>query len=200
MSLPTKTHLRPQQDATGAWHVPGLGSLGEMHTIEEDGLPRDWLEDLNLPRNWDDLELLATADAFSSRWVRFILFDESVTRFQGRFRMQPRRIGHMTDGIPLTLGHLALVVGECRNVRLARPGEIPDVEGYALIGEAQFYESALALAAWVGIQRKIFGHVCAVVLKTPDMVVGTGGVGEVAVVDVPGCPGARILETWEDAQ
>ena len=68
-----------------------------------------------------------------------------------------------------------------------------------MVGIAELYDSPLADFAWLGLERKIFTHVCAVLNQTPEDPFGTGDLVEIALVSEleAGCPGAKILRTWE---
>ena len=49
----------------------------------------------------------------------------------------------------------------------------------------------------IRVEREIFSGVCAVLLKPPSEPDGRGGIGEITLIDYPGCPNARILKFWE---
>lgn len=166
----------------------------------------EWERTLGLPTYQEEWEALAIARGFSSRFVQFVLCDESLTKFTGNLRMQPARI-RLQPGCyyHVTLGHTGFIIGKCYAVQLYRkdpgPGQMKlpvFVEGDCLIGYAQLYDSALADIGWRGLQQGIFSHACAVVNQKPDDPDGAGDLVEVALVSEveAGCPGARNLKTW----
>jgi hypothetical protein len=130
--------------------------------------------------------------------------DESPTLLPGAIRLQPKQYLFYPRGQMLTMAHLGFAIGVLDRVWLAEPGEIESglVDGSAILGEATLYDSALADAAWRGIQQGIFGHTCGVVkfmrLTRPSGFVWKKDLlMEVAILDRPGCQNARILRKWE---
>lgn len=178
----------------------GLPITGPLDLVPDSGPLCDWLEELELPKDWDKLQRLAIATGYSHRVMKFILLDESVTKFPGEWRFRPYDVDFHPwgyGGYDLTLAHLGLVIGRCDCLSRFPPGVIPEAEGACIIALATLFDSALATVAWKGIEQKIFTHVSGVVARDPAEPQGTGTLIEVGLIDVPGCPGARILKAWE---
>ncbi len=174
--------------------------LGMPSDVWEDPEPPfDWLAALSLPKDWDELDRLSEFHGFSNRYVRFVLADESKTRFPGSPRMNPKSYRYPDRRRPaqLTLGHLGYTIGEVYAIEPGSPSEVPTADGFFLVGIGRFFDSELATAAWEGISRGIFAHVCTVLLRTENEQFGSGQILEVAIIDRPGCPGARILRYWD---
>lgn len=165
----------------------------------------EWERTLGLPTYQEQWEALAIARGLSSRFLEFVLCDESRTKLIGNWRNQPARIRFQPGWHRITLGHTGFIIGKCYALTLhpkePATGHVkrPDfVEGDCLIGYAQLYDSPLADIAWRGLREHIFSHACAVVAQQPDDPDGTGDLQEIALVSEAeaGCPGARILRTW----
>jgi hypothetical protein len=167
----------------------------------------EWERTLGLPKYQEEWEALSIARGPSSRFVQFVLCDESRTKFDGNWRTQPARI-RLQPGryYHVTLGHSGFSIGRCYAVTLHRkkpaPGQakLPDfVEGDCLIGYAQLADSALADITCRGFREHIFTHACAVVNQKPEDPDGAGDLCEIALVSEAeaGCPGARVLKWWE---
>lgn len=170
---------------------------------------RDIEAELGLPQYFEEWEELAKPRGLSSRQLRFILMDESETRFPGQYKLQPQQVALPTT-CHLEFGHRGFVVGIVSAFILGfddRRAQIPalfgvelpkDTEGDYIVGQATLMDSPLADKAWDALQLGIFTHVCPLIFRTPDEPVGTGHLVEVSVTtgDYPGCPGARVLKTW----
>ena len=200
---PTRSPLQLRQQADGAWTV-GLEGVTRVDTIDEQEPPRDWLAELDLPKDWSKLEAMARPRGLSARRVRCIIGDESPTCFPGAWRYRPQAWTY-ADDLNVTLGHLSFIVGRVEHVYpgsrdqwAAEKQKVDGATGEFVIGEVRLYDSDLADAAWEGIRQGIFGHVCAILVRSTTAPLGTGELLEVALTDRPACPGARILETWEE--
>lgn len=215
---PVKSPIQLEQRQAGGWGLAGMPDA-VMEMVEDDEPVRDWLAELGLPKDWDALERLAQPQGLSARRFRCIVADESPTTFPGGFRLQPAKIW-WRDRLLLTLAHLGFFVGAVEWIYhglpraaladqdlmgVLRPGaklflepDEPEPEGLFIVAQMCLYDSKLADAAWVGIRRGVFGHVCAVLMRVPATAEpGTGELVEIAIGDRPGCPGARILRFWE---
>lgn len=166
---------------------------------------------LDLPVYFEEWAELAKPHGLSGRMVRFVLADESVTRFPGNPRLQPRSITLPPSLVcHLEFGHRGFVVGvvsaffpgyvDCREDLKQIGLEVPSfVEGDCLIAQAQLFASPLADKAWEATERGIFTHVCPLLLRNDTEPLGTGRLVEVSLTtgEYPGCPGARVLKHWE---
>ncbi|QOJ34051.1 MAG: hypothetical protein HRU82_03400 [Nitrospira sp.] len=161
---------------------------------------------LSLPHYYEQWQALAHATGMSSRMVRFILADESVSRLSGNPRYQPRNITWPAS-CGLEFGHRGFLVGMLTSISqcfdlsaeaLKTIGVDVPVEGACLVGEAQLFNSRLADKAWEAIQRGIFTHVCPLLYQQPNEPLGAGKLVEVSLVtgELPGCQNARILKAW----
>lgn len=185
-----------------------------VETIQEQGTVegRDWHHELALPTYFEEYEEMALPRSSTNRRrFRFVLMDESATRFQGNPRLQPHRVLlPFPMRCPLTLSHTGFIVGsvysfllvsEEDKVALKSLGiEPPDfTEGKWILSEAELFDSPLADKAWQGLQQQIFTHTCPVLFRKPDEPTGGGELVEVALTpgDYPGCPRARVLKMWE---
>ncbi|MBX9658566.1 MAG: hypothetical protein K2X00_08355 [Nitrospiraceae bacterium] len=137
---------------------------------------RDWLQELGLPKDWEQLEHLAKPRGFANRFARIIVVDESPTRFPGSWRFRPAEIAFRQGGYQLTLAHLGFVIGQCDLLFLKPAGAVPEAEGMCLVASASFYDSDLATAAWRGVKANIFTHVSAIVVRPLEMPRGGGGI------------------------
>lgn len=183
----------------------GTATLGGVHfgcpsdTFEDPEPPFDWLQALDLPKDWEQLDRLSEYQGFSDRFLRCIIADESPTRFPGSPRLCPQSYRLPDQPVGLTLAHLGYNIGVVWAMELKAPHEVPETEGHCLLGSVRFLDSELADAAWQGIQRGIFRHVCGVLKRQGEEPFGSGELLEVALIDRPGCPGARILASWDNA-
>lgn len=204
MNLPTRG-LQYVQDTQGGWGVQQAPNTPTF-TVQDSEPVRDWLAELDLPKDWAKLEAMAQPRGMSTRRLRFILVDESLTTMPRVPRFKPQQwVFFPGESYRFTLAHLGFVIGSVDTIWRAKPGELEPgtVEGAAILAEALLYQSPLADAAWRGIQLGIFGHACGVVhmwrAPLPD---GSGEFAkdellEVALIDRPGCQNAKILRTWE---
>lgn len=194
----------------GTITVKGLPGV-KLDVIHEQGsaTARDIERELGLPTYFEEWDILAKPQGLSWRMVRFILADESVTRFQGNPRLQPRKMV-LPKTCNLEFAHRGFVVGivstffldftDYREDLKHIGAEIPaSVEGDRIIAQAQLFDSPLAEKAWEALERGIFTHVCPMILRDNREPLGTGMLVEVSLAtdDNPGCPGARILKHWE---
>ena len=209
-------HLSPiqyVQQPDGRIALEGLPNV-TAQAIKEQGTVqgRDWQQELGLPHFYEDWEIMARPRGLTSgRRIRFVLMDESRTKFPGHPRLQPQHVQiPYPMRCPLTISHTGFVVGTVNSFLLiaqedreALKGlgiEPPDfTEGQWILSEAELFDSPLADTAWQGLQKQIFTHTCPVLFAKPDTAMGAGELIEVALTpgDYPGCPGARILKTWE---
>lgn len=202
MSLPTKglAFSRTADGTVGVASHPGVPTI----VPEETELLRDWLAELDLPKDWPQLEALAQPRGLSRRRLRFIIADEGPTLFPGGRRLQPKRHLFYPHGQVFALAHLGFAIGQMTAVWLAEPKDLEGIEyeRSALLGEAVLYDSRLAERAWKGIEEGIFAHVCGT-SKIMTLTQRSGAVWqkdlllEVALIDRPACQNAKILKAWE---
>lgn len=86
-------------------------------------------------------------------------------------------------GIHFTFGHLGLIIDECRNIRLTRPGEIPGIEKACADRRGAALSIAPGTKAWTGITQNILTGVCGMLLAPPGTPPGQDGILEVALID-----------------
>jgi len=189
---------RLQFSANGSATLDGVRFGRPSDTFEDHEPVFDWLQALGLPKDWDQLDRLSAYEGFSDRFVRFILADESPTRFPGSPRLKPQCYRFPDRPLGLTLAHLGYNIGQVFAIVPGDSKDVPSAEGYFLVGTARLFDSALADAAWRGMATGIFGHVCGVLLRQDHEPLGAGELFEVALSERPGCPGARILKAWEE--
>lgn len=162
---------------------------------------------LGLPHYREDWERFAAYTGMSSRMVKFVLVDESISRLVGSPRYQPRNITWPAS-CALEFGHRGFLVGMLTSITqcfdlpaeaLKTLGIDVPIEGACLIGEAQLFNSRLADKAWEAMQRGLFTHVCPLLFRQPQEPLGGGTLVEVSLVsgDYPGCRNARIVKAWE---
>jgi hypothetical protein len=201
-----------EHHADGTITVKGFPDLA-VEVIADQGrvVGRDIEKELRLPKYRDDWEHLATSRGLSARQCRFVLMDESETRFPGQPRLRPQQIMLPTTCY-LEFAHRGFIVGVVNafllgfdEQRTSLPSllgiDLPtDMEGDYIIGQAILFDSPLADAAWLALQRGLFTHVCPLILREhPETEpVGTGRLVEVSLTsdDYPGCANARILAIW----
>lgn len=215
-------HLSPLQfikKPDGTMGLKGQPSV-TLETVEGQGQVkgRDWPSELGLPPFYEDWEVLARPRGMSSRRLSFVLMDESPTNQKGHPRLRPEMI-ELPTSCQFELGHTGFVVGivncfvpllrsqklSCNDEPVLLPSSEPfslpfTPEGSFVVAQAQFYDSGLAEAAWLGITRGIFSHACPVIFKPFGAPADTGTLLQVSLVpgDFPGCPNARILRQWEE--
>ncbi|HSL03726.1 MAG TPA: hypothetical protein VK901_09335 [Nitrospiraceae bacterium] len=208
-------HLSPIQyvhQPDGRITLEGLPNVAVQVIAEQGAVQgRDWQRELGLPTYHEEWEAMARPRSLTSgRTIRFVLMDESQTRFPGHPRLQPHRVMlPYPMRCPLTLSHTGFVVGTVYSFLLISEQDhealkrmaidLPDfTEGQWILSEAELFSSALADKAWQGLQEQIFSHTCPVLLAKPGEPIGAGELIEVALTpgDYPGCPGARVLKTW----
>lgn len=206
-----KSPFQYSHNPDGSIGIVGLSNI-QVLTVEEQGRVRgrDWQQELGLPTYFEQWEIAAQVRGMSNRSVRFILMDQSESRLPGHPRLNPQAVT-LPKTCPLEVGHSGFLVGfvhafitgfdEMRElVPQLYDIEIPDPkpEGDYIVGTARLYDSQLADVVWQGIKQKIFSHVCPMIFapaESPDM----QRLAQVSLAcgDYPGCPGARILKTWE---
>jgi len=197
--LPTKSpiELQIRDDGSVRATIGGISHHGPLETIVQEGPVRDWFDELGLPKDLDQLDRLAKSNRFSGRMIKIIVVDESRTNFPGAWRFKPTEIQFLPGGYLLMLSHLGLVIGQCDLLTLHPPGVIPEAEGACITAVARLYDSALATAAWNGIERKIFTHVSGTFARPPLDPPGGGVlIDGLNLTDYSGCPGAQILKSW----
>lgn len=120
--------------------------------------------------------------------------------------MQPKQIV-LPVKCSLELAHTGFVIGAVYGfflgvdaMREALPSllnlKLPvELHGDYLIGQATFFNSALADKAWEGLVCGIFTHTCPVIWQPAGAPAGTGMLVQTSLVpgDYPGCPNARVL-------
>lgn len=203
MSLPSKSLMQYRMADDGQVEVSLCGRplSGPINIVPQAGPVRDWLAELDLPKDWARLDEMAQATTLSTRKFSAVLLDESRTLYPGAWRFRPQDICHdHPGGYPVTLSHTGFTIGRCDSVWRLPVGARVDTEGVCLVVEATLYDSALARAAWAGIERHIFGHVSAVILHAPNDPVGAGSLLEFGITDFPGCRNAKILKWWDTAE
>lgn len=210
-----RRHLSPfqfQQAPDGSMSLADHPDI-RLDTIEEQGTVtgRDWQNELGFPYYFEEWEALAKlrSDAYRGT-LTFIAMDQSETRLPGHPRLQPKQIVLPTL-CSLELGHSGFVVGfvyafflgidDLRTVISSRLGlNTPaEIRGDYLIGQATFFDSAMAEMAQEGLDRGIFTHTCPVVWSPDGALPGTGALVQVSLVcgDFPGCPNAKVLR-WSE--
>lgn len=217
--MTARAHLSLIQFTQQPGGVMGLKNLPNitLEAIQDQGTVtgRDWPSELSLPTYYEDWELLSRIRGVSPRHVRFVLMDESPTRLPGNPRLQPQKVTlPMPQTCALELGHTGFLIGvvyayivgfdELRTEVPSMLGiELPmELDGDYIIGQAQLFDSPLADAAWLGLQRNIFTHVCPNIFRPTGAEPGTGTLVQVTLTpgDYPGCPNARVLNTWVNSQ
>lgn len=189
-----------------------------VEAVEEDGPPRNWLSELDLPLNHVDLEILSRPRGLSARRLSFILLDETPTRFPGHPRLNPEKIG-LPPSVQLELGHIGYAIGTVdyfvpllqsrklsssdEPVLLQGIGPLStqfSPEGSFIVACARLFDSPLAEAAWLGVEKGVFTHACPIIYRRPDEPADGGTLIQVSLVcgDFPGCLNARILRRWEE--
>jgi len=150
----------------GSPHIKYVGVEGQGTVVQ-----REWWNELRLPTYREDWEDIARAKGLSSRQIWFVVLDEAEARLPGRPRFKPERI-ILPPSCQLELAHTGFVVGLAFGFnprwiipRGGKPDDPslslpPDIEGGCIIGTALLFDSPLADAAWEGLQRGIFSHVC----------------------------------------
>lgn len=210
-----RRHLSPfqfQQAADGSMSLADHPDI-QLTTIEGQGTVtgRDWQRELGFPYYFEEWEELAKlrSDAYRGS-LTFIAMDQSETRLPGHPRLQPKLVSLPTI-CSLELGHSGFVVGmvyayllgidALRTVIPSRLGlNLPaEVEGDYLIGQAAFFDSAMAEKTLEGLRRGIFTHTCPVVWSPDGAISGTGALVQVSLVpgDYPGIANAKIL-SWTE--
>lgn len=206
-------HLSPlqfSQDPDGTVRLADFPRLA-LHTIEEQGTADGlaWQQALGLPyyfEEWEALARIRTEASVGS--VTFVLMDASPTRLPGQPRLQPKQI-LLPTVCSLEFGHSGFIVGTVSAygigidaTRQAVPSWITsplptDLEGDVVVGQARFYDSALAERALEGLRQGLFTHVCPVIWTPEGGELGTGALVQVSLVpgDFPGCPRAHVL-SW----
>lgn len=180
--------------------IPGTNiRIDQLEALKQlPGVPiRDWLAELDIPKDWDKIEAMARPRGFGWRRLTFIIADESPLHFPGQPRLRPGTWTFRESGQMLILAHLQFAVGVLQRVWLAQPGEVTDVEGQAILGEAALYNSPLAEATWLGIQRGIFTGVSPIVIRNLTDPFGGGELLEVGIGDNHIGPKAKLLRTWD---
>ncbi len=205
--------LVQQQDET--WALRNFPEATVL-AVEEDGPPRNWLSELGLPANREDLEILARPRGLSTRRLSFILLDESPTRFPGHPCLKPEKIG-LPPSVQLELGHIGYAIGTVDyfvpllQSRKLSPGPVLlqsvephsiqfSPEGSFIVAHARLFDSELATAAWRGAEKGVFTHACPIIYRRPDEPADGGTLIQVSLVcgDFPGCANARVLRRWEE--
>lgn len=203
-----KSPYQYSHNPDGSIGIVGLPNI-QVLTVAEQGCVRgrDWQTELSLPTYAEEWEQMAEVVGMSNRGLRFIVMDQSPSRLPGHPRLNPKTIV-LPAQCPLELGHTGFVIGfvyrfttAFDDVRDLVPSlfnvEVPLdlIEGDYVIAEAVLFDSPLADAAWEGLQLGIFSHTCAMTF----MADGVESLVQVTLTcgDFPGCPGARILKTWE---
>lgn len=211
MTFPHLSPIQFAQQPDGVMRLKNMPNL-TLEPIQEQGqvIGRDWQGELELPHYYEEWELMARATGLSARRLNFVLMDEAVTRLPGNPRMCPQQVT-LPQACPLELGHTGFVIGVVFNFFLGSDAAYPqiprllgfdvpsDLEGNYIIGTGQLLDSPLAQKAWQGLQQTIFTHVCPNVFRPADALPGTGQLVQVTLTpgDYPGCPNARVLQTWE---
>jgi hypothetical protein len=215
-------HLSPLQfikKPDGTMGLKGQPSV-TLETVEGQGQVkgRDWQSELFLPKYREDWEALARPRGLSARRVSFVLMDEAPTNQKGHPRLRPEMI-ELPTSCQFELGHTGFVVGIVnyfvpllRSQKLScsdEPVLLPSLEPFSIpftpegsfvVAHARLYDSPLAEAAWLGITRGIFSHVCPIIFRPFGAPADTGTLLQVSLVpgDFPGCPNARIMRQWEE--
>lgn len=205
------------QEQNGAWALRNFPQV-TVSAVEENGPPRNWLGELGLPANHEDLEILARPRGLSARRLSFILLDESPTRFPGQPRLNPEKIG-LPPAVQLELGHIGYAIGTVdyfvpllQSRKLSASDEPVLLQGIApsatpfspagsfIVAHARLYDSPLAEAAWRGVGTGVFTHACPIIYRRPGAPADSGTLVEASLVcgDFPGWANARILRRWEE--
>ena len=193
--IPTSARMPLAQHPDGEWYVEGVERVQRVEVVRDDTPVRDWLAELDIPKDWTLLDEMATPRGLSGRHLLAILGDESPTKLPDAPLLQPATWTWGAD-IAVTLSHLPLVVGVASMVMHAKPGAWPDTTGETVVGILRLYDSPLAAKAWEGVERGIFRFTSCILERPLDAPPGTGRIQEIGLTDSPGCPNARVTETW----
>jgi len=199
MNLPTLSSLKIEVSPDQSVSVVAAGIRVEKveAAITIPGQPvRDWLAELDLPKNFEKLEAMAKPRGYSGKRISFILGDESPTHFPGNWRQHPQTWTYADGGHALTLAHTPFVIGICQRLWRGRPSDLGAV-GESVLGDCLLYDSDLADAALKGIQLGIFIGVSPILIRPTSEPPGGGHILEIGLTDQPVCPGARILRCWD---
>lgn len=203
------SHIRQSGDKYHEWQADFL----------EGTIPgRSWRKELDLPKDRESLEalagmeILAGGNGLSSRYIRFVLMDQSTPETRDAPQLQPEAV-RVPHTCPLELGHSNLPVGfvyafifgyasTVREIPTMCGFEIPEnLTGDFIIGQARFFESALARKAWQGIMQGTFTHVChsTICPALQNLPMEERSVIEVSLTtdDSHSYQGARIIAAWE---
>jgi len=214
--LDHRSNIQLDQRADGSFQVKGYPQIRYVG-VEGQGtvVQREWWNELRLPTYREDWEAIARAKGLSLRRITFVLLDEAEARLPGHPRFNPERI-ILPPSCPLELGHTGFVVGlACFSPEfiLPRGGKPvdpslslpPDLEGGCILGTALLFDSPLADAAWLGLQRGIFSHVCPTLSKPSVVPAAYAEYADywalqqvsLATSDYPGLVHAKILKMQE---
>lgn len=203
-----KSQFQYLHQSDGSITLDGFPNV-QLATVAAQGLVvgRNWQHELELPTYQEEWEQWARPVGMSLRHVRFIVMDQSESRLPGHRRLNPQAIV-LPEQVPLELGHSGFLIGYVYSfvcgfdeMREMVPSlfnfQIPDPqpEGDFIVGTARLFDSRLSDVAWRGLQREIFSHVCPMVFMNE----GAERLVQVTLTpgDFVGCPGARVLATWE---
>jgi len=206
--LPYRSPFAPQLQPDGTYVAKTNEGVPFAYAdvIEDPDPIIDWQAELGLPHDLEELAVLARPRGLSSRRLRAVCGDESVTRRSAGRPLRPQEWLYRFSGTPFSMEHLGLIIGVCyrmenfpndpvvRSIMM----DLPEAAGNFLVVEVQLYDSMLAEAAWLGIQRRRFTHVCPVLLRPLDAPPDSGELVEVCLTHRPVCPGARILKHWTE--
>ncbi|WP_447979029.1 hypothetical protein [Candidatus Nitrospira bockiana] len=213
---PSLSPIQLQQHPDGTCTVAGMPGI--TVEVNQDPEPvRDWVSELQLPADLGDYsspelrrryEPLARPRGLSNRRLWLIVVDETPPRIPAA-RQHPHQLSFALGGQLLTLEHLGFAIGVCEDIVPGVPSSdewyehaaaiqrVPEAVGAFIVGTARLYNSALADAAWLGLERGIFGHVCPVIFRATGEPAGTGELVEIALTHRPVFPGSRVLKWWE---
>jgi hypothetical protein len=148
---------------------------------------------LKLPASWDGIAALGRLSRPGRRHVRLLVADES-RRPEIDVRYHPARVRPFPWGVALTIYH-AIIVGWVTELQVAYG--VHGGEGYCLVAVARVDEGPLGDAAWDAMQRRLLPAVSGTFVEdehdpTRHVLL------EVGVAVEGACPGARVLEAWEE--
>jgi hypothetical protein len=136
----------------------------------------------------------------STRWLRFVMFDETELEYGWSFDL--RIDAARCDGVklPLIFGDSGYPIGVVEAITPQLAGAIPGTIGHCLVAVARLHETKLAEVAWAAVQERIFGGVCVELDSKEDEEHARITFLRVRLGDLESCHlrSARVLKSWEE--